>query len=84
MKRNITKMDEVEFDEMTYAVEKCRISSRFQLRMEWDYFNRMMEHLTERLDLIMPAKYQKGLIFKITTQLGSLLNVVFSFGLSPM
>lgn len=71
MKRNISKMDELEFDEMTYTVEKCRISSRFQLRMEWDYFNCMMEHLIERLDLVMPAKYQKGLIFKITTQLGA-------------
>lgn len=71
MKRNISRMDEVDFDHMTYAVERCHKPGD-TIKMEYDYFMEMMDSIIEDLNTIMPAKYQKGLIFKITTQLGAM------------
>lgn len=72
MKINIDTLDEVEFDKLTYTVEQYRISNRYQLGMDWEYFLDRINDLNQRLYELMPESQQRGLVFKITTQLGAI------------
>lgn len=69
MKVNFSKIDDLAFDKLVYPFERTHPPGDL-IEMDYEYFTFLMEDLIDDLDMIMPAKYQKGLQFRLTTAIG--------------